>query len=304
METVKEKPMTEAEYRAYPAINFSSLAAYYNKGTYSPDHALMEIEYKSYFEYGKMFETMLQDAAKGTDEFSERFFKSTVSGKMPDGMIKWIDEGEDLETHIRKNKDGSRNKQSTTLHAFIDEAMANPGKIPVSTQDWAMLERHTENMLKMHYQDALVEDILRAADWQVPITWLDRFSGLEKKALVDFMVDLGKEFFVGDIKTTANFKQFSYMLSDKYFIQDLHYCEGVNATTDGSVAMQMVFFVASKESPFLCQPWGVDYGGVDFRMNALQEYEELCNSYAAWVESGKPPKGWLPFSSKKVFFSH
>lgn len=293
----RQKPTTEEEYREYPAINFSSLAAYYNKGVYSPDHALMTVDFKSYFEYGKMFETRLQDSVKGTKEFEKRFFQSTVSGKMPDDLIKWIDEGEDLENKYRLNKDGSRSKQSKTLHAFLDEAMANPGKIPVSTQDWDMLNRHTERMLKMYYLDAKVEDLLAAGEWQVPIAWFD--GDIEKKALIDVLVDLGGESLPIDIKTTAGFKQFSYMLRDKYVWQDIHYCEGI--THVFKPAMQMVFFVASKEAPCLCQPWTVDYGGVDYRMAAIEEYRELCESYSKWVDAGRFPKGWLPLQSVKHF---
>lgn len=294
----RPQQMTEQEYREYPAMNFSSLAAYNNKGVYSPDHALMKIEFKSYFEYGKMFETMLQDAVKGTSEFQDRFFKSTVSGSMPDDMIKWIDEGEDLESHIKYNKDGiTRNGSCKTKHAFIDEAMANPGKIPVSTQDWDMLERHVGNMLKMEYLDAKVEDILAAAEWQVPIVWNE--DGFEKKALVDCLVNLGDEYLPVDIKTTANFKQFMYMLRDKYIWQDIHYTEGINATH--GVAMKMVFFVASKEAPFLCQPWSVDYGDADFRVTAIEKYRELCEAYHKWDQAGRYPKGWLPLQTTKFY---
>lgn len=293
----RPKPITEAEYREYPAINFSSLAAYHNKGVYSPDHALMTLGHKAYFEYGKMFETMLQDTVKGAKKFEKRFFKSTVSGKMPDELIRWIDQKEDLESKYSLNKDGSRSKTAATRHAFLDEAQANPGKIPVSTQDWDMLERHTERMLKMQYLDAKVEDVLSAGQWQVPITWF--VGDIEKKALVDVLVDLGGEYLPIDIKTTANFKQFSYILRDKYFLQDLHYCEGVTHTH--GVAMSMVFFVASKEAPCLCQPWTVDYGGTDFRCSALDEYNELCESYSKWVEAGRFSKGWLPLESVKHY---
>lgn len=297
MTSNRPKPTNESEYREYQAINFSSLAAYYNKGVYSPDHALMTVDYKSYFEYGKAFETMLQDAVKGTEEFKNRFFQSTVAGKMPDDLIKWIDEGEDLEQFYVYTKTGALNATYKTLHAFLDEAKANTGKIPVSIQDWDMLNRHTERMLKIQYLDAKVEDILSAGQWQVPITWFD--DGIEKKALVDCLVDLGGEYLPIDIKTTAGFKQFSYILKDKYFLQDLHYCEGVTHTH--GVAMSMVFLVASKEAPCLCQPWTVDYGGVDYRMAAIEEYKDLCDSYSKWVDAGRFQKGWLPLQSVKHY---
>ena len=125
------KEISEPEYRAAKGLNFSSLAAYYNKGENSPDHALIKTEFKSYFEYGKMFESKLQDMATGSTVFDDRFFQSKVSGNMPDQMIKWIDEGEDLESHIVYTKAGAPSGTHKTRHAFIDEALENPGKIPV-----------------------------------------------------------------------------------------------------------------------------------------------------------------------------
>jgi len=292
--------MSEQEYRKYPALNFSSLAAFYNKGVFSPDHALMKMEYKSYFEYGKMFENMLQDAVSGTNEFEKRFFQTEVAGKMPDEMISWIDNEDDLEQYYKINKDGSRSKTCRVKHAFLDEAMNNPGKIPVSIKDWDMLQRHTENMLRMYYLDTKVEDMLTDAKWQVPIVFTD-YDDLEKKALVDCLVDLGgNQFIIVDIKTTANFKQFFWMTKDKYFIQDLHYTKAVNIKYGD--CENMVFLVASKEAPYLCSPFVVDYGGIDFKSAANNEYMDLCEAYSKWDKAGRKPKGWLPVQTVKHYF--
>jgi len=291
--------MTEHEYRKSPGLNFSSIAAYYNGGAYSPDHALMRFGLKSFFEYGKAFETMLQDAVKSTNEFEKRFFRSTVSGKMPDDLIKWIDTGDDLENRIVLKKDGTRNMQKKTLHAFLDEAMAHPGQIPLPSNDFAMLKQHTDRMLNMHYRDARVGDILAAGQWQVPIIWIDEDSGLAKKALVDCLVDLGGDFLPVDIKTTAGFGAFRGMLRGKYWIQDIWYCEGVAATKGPT--MPMVFFVASKEVPYLCQPWTIDYSDPGLRDIAIEDCRALCLSYQAWADAGKPSKGWLPEQSIKYY---
>ncbi len=293
-----ETQMTEKEYRAHPAQNFSSLSAFYNKGIYSPDHALMKIEFKSYFEYGKMYEAMLQDAVKGTDTFGERFYFTELPNKMPDDLIKWIDNGDDLEQYFEYKKDGGRSATFKGRHAYLDEALKNPGKIPVSKPDCEMLKRHTENMLKMEYLDAKVSDILAAAEWQKPIIFTD-YDGIEKKALLDCFVDVGGKFLNPDIKTTADIKRFSYMMRDKYWIQDLLYTDAVNieyGDCDG-----MVFFVASKEPPFLCQPMVVDYGGVDFRSQMREEFFELSAAYKKWNDAGRYPKGWLPLDSVKKY---
>jgi hypothetical protein len=292
--------MNEKEYRKHPGLNFSNLAAFYNKGIYSPDHALLKFHYKSYFEYGKMFESMLQDAATGSNEFGKRFYQSKVDGKMPDELIKWIDEKEDLNQFYKFNKDGSKSKTCKTKHAYLDEAQLNIGKIPVSVKDWDLLHRHTENMLKMEYLDSKVSDLLSSAQWQVPVIFED-YDGLTKKALIDCLVDLGgSQYLLIDIKTTANFKQFFWMLKEKYFIQDLHYTKAVNLKYGD--CEQMVFFVASKEAPFLCSPFMVDYGGIDFKSSAIEEYMELCEAYKKWIDGGKKPKGWLPLQTVKHYF--
>jgi hypothetical protein len=291
--------MNEIEYRAHKAVNFSSLAAFYNKGSYSPDHALMGVEFKSYFEYGKMFETLLQDSVKGTDHFNQRFFKCDISGKMPDDLIRWIDNKEDLSSKYIYTKKGDLSKTHRTRHAFLDVAVENPGKIPVDIQTYDLLNRHVGNMLKMEYLDANVRDILAKAQLQVPFIWKDDVDGIEKKGLADCIVDLGGEALCVDIKTTANFKQFQWMLRDKYFIQDIHYSTGI--TYKINACMQVVFFVASKEPPYLCQPFCVDYGGLDFRLQTVEEYHELCIAYKKWVDGGRWPKGWLPLNVVKKY---
>lgn len=290
--------ITEAEYRKYPGLSFSNMAAFYNKGTYSPDHALMKFHYKSYFEFGKMFETMVQDMATGSKEFEKRFFQSTVAGKMPDDLIKWIDEKEDLDQFYVLKKDGGRSATYKTRHAFLDEAQSNPGLIPVSTKDWEMLKTLSDRMMNMKYSDALVGDLLANAEFQVPIAWTSSIDGFKKKALLDCIVKLGSEFFPFDIKTTAGFKQFGYMLSDKYIWQSLHYVEGVNDVF--GTCMTMPFLVASKEAPYLCQPWDIDKENTD--MEALHnEYHSICEAYVKWLFEGRKPKGYLPLTMKRIF---
>jgi len=290
--------LTESEYRKHPAMNFSSLASYYNKGTYSPDHALMKMEYKSYFEYGKQFETMLQDAVKGTDEFGKRFYFSQLKNKMPDDLIMWIDEKHDLKSYYQYTKAGALSGTFKGRHAYLDEAIKNPGKIPVSIPDADRLKRHTENMLKMEYLDTKVEDILAAAEWQKVIIFTD-YDGFEKKALLDCFVNLGGKYLAVDIKTAADFKKFGYMARDKYWIQDIHYTNAVNIKYGPCESMP--FFVASKEAPFLCQPISIDYGGVDLRSQMIEEYWELCESYKKWNDAGRWPKGWLPLDTIKKY---
>lgn len=292
--------MTEEEYRKYPAMNFSSLASFYNKGVYSPDHALMKFQFKSYFEYGKMFETMLQDAIQGTDVFGERFYFTDLKKAMPDELIEWIDNNENLSDKYVYTKKGDLHGTYKNRHAYLDEAQKNPGKIPVAKKDGELLKRHVGNMLKMNYKGAKVGDLLAQALWQVPIVWTDEDG--DKKALIDCLLLLDSEAILIDIKTAAGFQKFGYMLRDRYMIQDIHYTNGVNEAF--GYCEQMVFFVASKEAPFLCQPWTMDYGGIDGRVAAIEEYNELCAAYQKWVDGGRHPKGWLPLQSMKYYMKN
>jgi len=280
---------SEAFYRKYPAMNFSSLAAFYQ----SPDHALITMESKSYFEFGKMFETLLQDLATGSSTFGDRFFRCDVMGSMPDNLIGVIDSGADLTEQYVWTKAGKLSATYKKKHAFLDVCVENPGRVPVSLGDWDMLERLTENMLAMEFMGVPAREFLAKAQWQVPITWDD------KKALLDCLVELGDEWLPIDIKTAFSFGKFSRMLKSKYFIQSLHYTEGVTECFGSS--LQMPFFVASKEAPYLCQPWAVDYGGIDDLKAATDTYKKLCRDYKAWDSGGRKVKGWLPVRSCKLW---
>jgi len=296
MTGIKRSFKTEKEYREDKGINFSKLAAFWHEGLYSPDHALMTVEHKSYFEYGKAFESLLQDTLKGTTEFADQFFVTGVQGNVPDQLVGWIQNGVDLKTKIKYNKpkkDGTveRSGQHKTLHAFIDECLENPGKIPLSVEQAEMLNMHVERMCDMQFMGQKAGDILRKGEWQVGNKWTDDYDGLEKKALLDVLVDLGGLYMPIDLKTTANFNKFKWMLRDRYIFQDLHYVEGIEHLFGPS--MKMIFFVASKEPPHLCTAWASDFGFEDqLREKPLNEYRELCARYAMWDGA---PRGWLPF---------
>jgi len=290
--------MTEKEYREYQAINYSALAAYYNDGIDSPDHALMDFGYKGYFEYGKQFELMLQDACQGGNMFSDYYFITDLAGKMPDDLPKWIEE-DTINDQYDINKDGSLNKRSKTKHAYLDACKANPGKIPVSVESAGLLEIHLLNMLRMEVQGVRVESLLKNAEFQVPIVWEE--NGVEKKALIDCFAKPKSKVYLFDIKTTANFKQFGCMTQTKYWIQEIHYAEAVNAklgACDG-----MIFLVASKEKPYLCQPWWIDYGPIERKIDVINRYNELVESYSDWVNAGRQPRGYLPMTARKFFIS-
>jgi len=285
-------------YREWPAINYSTLADFNE----SQDHALMKKEAKSYFEEGTAFELLIEDQAKGSDKFGERFFLSTAPGAMPEDLAGWINRDEPLDDKYRLTKTGERNKQSDRLHAWLDSCRDNPGKMPVGIDQKEMLDKMVVNFMAMQpFSDGgnpvTMAEILPAADFQVPIVW---YSGRQrKKALIDMYLETDLRIYAFDTKTAADMKRFSWMLKDKYWIQEVHYTDGLQAIfPDKEIVWR--FVVASKAEPYLSQPYRVD--PYSLSSGGVSAYHELCERYQAWINEGKPPKGWKELEKVRIFF--
>jgi len=278
--------MTEEQYRKERGINYSELSRFNE----SQDHALLPFKHKSYFEIGKMFETMLQDACIGTEDFADKYFLCEISAKMPDDLISLIDSGINLEAEIRYNKDGeTRSGTHKTRHAFIDACLEHkPGLYPVPVFMNDILLKLVENMLKMEVLGTTVFEILSKSQWQVPVFW--EKDGIYKKALFDCVYPFEDSTYVFDVKTAANQIQFNQMAQKKYWVQKFHYTEGAEAEW-GNVQC-FTFLNAYKEAPYLCEPVNLE-GDMGF------EYDTLCRDYVNWLKAGKPAKGYLP--ERKVY---
>jgi len=282
--------MTEAEYRADPAFNYSLLAAFND----SQDHALMKIPPKTVFEQGKAFERLLQDRIQGTDYFHERYFDCDVEGDMPKDMPLWFENGDDLTKKYVYKDNGDRHGTYKTRHAYLDVCLKNPGKLPVGIKDRKMFGQMINNMLNCELFGTTVKEILTEAEWQVPIFW--ETNGIKKKALKDCQIKTPQKKITLDIKTAATIAQFLQMARKKYWIQDIHYTED-----DGENAIPLVFLVAPKDEPWLAQPWMQDK---ESRQIAKIEYEALCDRFAKWDEAGRPAQGWKPMGYFKPYFRY
>lgn len=272
--------MNEQEYRKEPGLNYSSLAQF----AISQDHALMATEPKSHFEHGKMFEMLLQDVCKDTSLFNDKYFKCGVSGSMPDDLISKIESGYDLKEDIVYTQKGDRNKTYKTKHAYIDACLENSGKYPVGVSDIEMITKMAINTQKAEIDGVNICDMLKESEWQVPIFWSS--NGIKKKALVDALYSVDGVNIGFDIKTAANMSQFYGMARKKYYIQDVHYSEGIKSEKGSCDAFY--FVVAYKEKPYLCVPYQMSYEN-----DTHIYYDELCNQYVEWVKAGKPSKGYL-----------
>ena len=295
----------EAEYRSWPAINYSSLADFNE----SQDHALLEKPARSYFEEGRAFELLIEDRAKGSDKFIGRFFLANAPGAMPEDLAGWIENKEDLESKYKHNKDGSRNKQCERKHSWLDECQDNPGRMPMGTDQMAMLNKMVDNFMKMQPftdrdTESTLAEILPLAFFQVPIIWYTRSrpgkSKSRKKALIDCLVETNTTIYVFDIKTAADMIRFLWMLKNKYWIQQTHYTEGLKAIFPNKEIVWR-FLVSAKEKPYISQPFCVD--PICLERYAMDAYFYLCERFQAWIDEGRPPKGWKELKEVEVFFS-
>ncbi len=285
-------------YRQWPATNYSSLADFNE----SQDHALMEKPAKSYYEFGTAFELMIEDKAKGTKKFSERFFTCDAPGEMPSDLAGWIEKGEDLNTKYRLKQDGGRNKKSERLHEWLDACQANKGMIPMGKDQLESLSKMVENfMLMQPFADignaSTMAEILPVAHFQVSIIWY--VGKNRRKALIDILIETNTTIYVFDTKTSADMKRFQWMLKDRYWIQEVHYSSGLGRIFTGKEIVWR-FLVASKAPPHISQPFCIDKYSRDATWD---QYLELCEKYQEWVDAGRPPKGWKETESIKIYFN-
>lgn len=283
---------SESEYRAWDALNYSKLADFYD----SPDVALQVREDKSYFEFGRAFELLAQDVSKGTYYFEDRFFICNAKGLMPDKLAQWVETGADLSTMFKLNKDGSRSKAAARKHDWLDACIQHPGKMPMSQFEYDQLCIMLCNFMDMIVYGHQVRELLKIADFQVPILW--EHNGVLKKALLDVLINTGAKVYPFDIKTAADTGRFKRSLRSRYWIQDTHYSEGVTAVCDEQV-MSFMFLVASKQEPFLAQPFGIEDDSYDA---ARDEYDRLCSDFIDWDQAGRPAKGYRAYEDIKLYF--
>ncbi len=311
----------EKEYRAWPAINYSSLSRFNE----SQDHALLDWPAKSYFEEGRAFELLIEDRAKGTAKFAERFFLADAPGAMPEDLAGWIDRKESLNDKYvwckpdKKTGEVRLNMKSEKMHLWLDACRDHPGQMPMGRDQMEMLDTMVDNFLLCQpfadeisraagvYSESSLAEILPACDFQVPIVWYvgQSWDGKKqgkptrKKALIDCLFETTERMYAFDIKTAATIKQFERNLRDGYWIQEAHYTAGLGSIFPKKEIVWR-FLVAPKDAPHVAQPFIADQ--YSMQEYGIERYYDLCTDYQAWVDAGKPPKGWKELESVKIFF--
>lgn len=285
--------MTEEEYREHPALNYSKIATFHS----NPEKMGFDMGPKGFFETGKAFEMILQDVVTGSTLFRDRYYVVNVP-EVPDKILKWLESGEDLKDKYILKKDGDRNNRYKSLHAMLDLCHQIPlGKIPFTQFDFDNICCMVDNMLNMRVYGYNFKELLQktGAQFQTPVFWIDEF-GIQKKALLDIMIPTDEKTYCIDIKTAATKANFMKFFRNKYWVQDIHYTEGIVSAISDS--LPMLFLVAYNDTQ-LVQPIKTDK---DSRLHAVEKYKTLVSDFIKWEESGSEIVSELDFERIKLYF--
>jgi hypothetical protein len=294
------------DYWKKKALNSTLLADYID----SPDIAKLERKPMTYFEDGKIFETLFEDLIKDTANFQEKYFVAACEHNLPDkfGEIWEQAKGQDMfdaqDAHIWEpyyvwNKPDKKGNQKLSgnhkaLHAWLDLCNENPGLYPVPAQKIADMNIGIDNLLKAEidipyvYAGSFAELLKHEHEFQKAIYW--ECNGIPKKALLDIVVNVNGLWLGIDLKYMADLGRFYKMFGSKYQWQSVHYYEGLITEYENSFP-SLLFAVATKSLPFLARTF---YADPEEWTIINDIYTDKCHECWEWVEKGKPGKGFKP----------
>lgn len=310
-------------YFKQPGQSSGKLATFRNGGDYSPD-CVLEYErlvsagafWQYAFELGNALECLCYDLTHDSRTFFDKFFISDHDNEPPDDIGRVIVNNpaekhaelfEKLVVWNKPDKSGKveKNKTYSKRHAYIEECLANPGRMPISQTDYKILKELADKMAALplpdwyRFRNAKVGDVWGLCEWQYPVYW--ESGGIGKKALCDnlFFDESGYAILM-DIKYSASLSNFLKMMRTKYWIQAEHYREGVSTIPDTN-ALPMLFVVGvgpEKGKPPMATIRQVDER--DFE-KCREEYHRVSLAYHAWEQSGRLPVGRLDAKQERVW---
>lgn len=254
--------MNDNEYRKAPGLNYSEVKPHDRHHEYSA----IEFNGNEATAFGSHFEDRIYNAVNGTKMRPVKFVKaSTVTAK---AYVQAIEEAKET------------------------------GELVIFEKNRPIMDTLVERMLKMPFMGHTVSEIVKNAMVELPIFW-DQ-GGVKKKAKIDSYIELNNEIYPFDLKTYGKeLESFKWAIKDGYWIQDLHYTEGLQSVYPDKIVHPMTFLVASKQAPYLCQPWIIEH---DTRAMLEEKYYNLVQYYIEWDESGRPINGFIPEVGQAKFF--
>lgn len=210
--------------------------------------------------------------------------------------------------NTKPDDDGNlvRNGGKKTFHFFLDLMIEAPEKIIISSKLYEQFKRMASNLCNMSVdildERYIVRDLLKSAKYQKAVTWKDPSFGYDKKALFDFLViiEINSTTYaiVFDAKTCSDLKAFKRMYSAKYWVQDMHYSEGLEIYIKDQGLSEKIqayssimFLAASKAAPHICQSFEISN---HIHEKTIENYQQLSLDFKSWEKIGSPARGWRP----------
>lgn len=142
---------------------------------------------------------------------------------------------------------------------------------------------------------AMAEQVKRKVEWitspkaiaEQPIFWIDD-TGLELRALPDFILRLSNSIVALDLKTTASVKWFHKDLKDSYWLQDSHYRAALQA--EYRVDVTFIFAAVEKTPPYLfkaCQIGAATRQLADTKWRETLDQLAHCYATGDWSDPGE-----------------
>lgn len=241
--------MTNAEYRAHPAISRSDLF----KMSKSPLHFRYEMDHPQEKTPALIFGSAFHKWVLEPDTFDDDF-----------AVITRID---------RRTKTGREE-----YNRFAEE---NAGKEIISEEDLVTIIDMTSSINANKYARALL-----AGQHEQSFFWTDEMTGEECKCRTDILADIGGVHIIADLKTctAADTKSFQRdMMKYGYDLQAYMYCEGVKQNT--GIDHQFVFIAVEKTPPYAVNIMMAEQGVMESGLDKFREYIGIyheCKQTGEW----------------------
>lgn len=242
--------MTNAEYRAHPAISRSDLF----KISKSPLHFRYEMDHPQEKTQALIFGSAFHKLVLEPDTFYDEF------SVVPD-----VD---------RRTKAGRE---------FWDDYMKSvpPWNDLIRVDDFALINDMAESIKSNKYARALL-----AGQHEQSFFWTDEMTGEECKCRTDILADIGGVHIIADLKTctAADTKSFQRdMMKYGYDLQAYMYCEGVKQNT--GIDHQFVFIAVEKTPPYAVNIMMAEQGVMESGLDKFREYIGIyheCKQTGEW----------------------
>jgi len=276
------------------------------------DYALKEVKPTGFMETGKIYEDLIEEEATGADNFSSKYFASSINNfpetKNPKlkGIFEILDGDNiaaDIENGYAYAENGKLNGHYKNRHNCLNQIKAHDYRRPLPSPTWETMKLMLENFKiaqfapPEHDWKSNVFKMISSSDvkFQQEHFW-DSESGAKCRMKSDIEVffesEGQKHGLIIDLKVTANWPSFRTNWIKKYIWQSKHYLAGFRlwCIGNGIVPPDVIwYFIQESTAPYLLHMKALSIEAID---SLSTDYEFHLNACQSWIDSGKPKRGY------------